>query len=345
MNQSAPFWDFIASLEDQGTSHPFFSAYTGNTNTNNNNNNRESDNSDNDRGDFPWAWGPRGWGGRFAHRGRPGPPPEDVPPPPPPPAADEDEAAAAGPPPDYEGPDSTPQEKDGGGEGPSSPRGGPHRHHRDRSHHRHGGGPSGHGHGPDAPRRGCHGRRGGWGGGWGGRHRGPPPPPGFGGFPFGGGSPFNPANFADFFSSYLGRDNNNQGGAAASGGAGAGTSGSGEFRPAVDVFDTETAFVVHVSLPGAKKEDVGVNWDAERSELVIGGVITRPGDEEFLKTLALDERTEVGAFERKVRLGSRANPAQVDVDGIGAKLEEGILRIEVPKLDKDYVEIRKVDVE
>ncbi|KAF2231986.1 HSP20-like chaperone, partial [Viridothelium virens] len=132
---------------------------------------------------------------------------------------------------------------------------------------------------------------------------------------------------------------NNQGGA--SGGAG----GSGEFRPAVDVFDTESAFVVHVSLPGAKKEDVAVNWDADKSELVIGGVITRPGDEEFLKTLALDERREVGAFDRKVRLGSRANPAQVDVDAIGAKLEDGILRIEVPKLDKDYVEIRKVDVE
>jgi HSP20 family protein len=101
---------------------------------------------------------------------------------------------------------------------------------------------------------------------------------------------------------------------------------------------------VHVSLPGAKKEDVGVNWDAEKSELSIAGVIYRPGDEDFLKSLALDER-KVGAFERKVRLGSRANPAQVDTDMITAKLEDGILRVEVPKLDKDYVEIKKVDIE
>lgn len=119
---------------------------------------------------------------------------------------------------------------------------------------------------------------------------------------------------------------------------------SEDFQPEADVFDTPEAFVVHVSLPGAKKEDVGVNWDAEKSELGVAGVVYRPGDEEFLKTLAMDER-KVGAFERKVRLGSRANPAQVDVDGISARMEDGVLRIEVPKLDGGYVEIKKVDIE
>lgn len=117
-----------------------------------------------------------------------------------------------------------------------------------------------------------------------------------------------------------------------------------DFKPEADIFDTEMAFVVHVSLPGAKKEDVAVNWDAEKSELSIGGVIHRPGDEEFLKTLALDER-KIGAFERKIRLGSRANPAQVDVDGISARFEDGILIVNVPKEDKDFVEVKKVDIE
>jgi HSP20 family protein len=120
-------------------------------------------------------------------------------------------------------------------------------------------------------------------------------------------------------------------------------SGQEDFKPDVDVFDTESAFVIHASLPGAAKEDVGVSWDAEKSELSIAGVIYRPGDEELLKTLAMDER-KVGPFDRKVRLGSRANPAQVDADMITAKLEDGVLRVEVPKLDKDYVEIKKVDI-
>ncbi|KKY26949.1 putative heat shock protein 42 [Diplodia seriata] len=117
----------------------------------------------------------------------------------------------------------------------------------------------------------------------------------------------------------------------------------GDFKPEADVFDTESSYVIHVSLPGAKKEDVGVSWDAEKSEISISGVVHRPGDEEFIKTLALNER-KVGPFERKIRLGSRANPAQVDDDAITAKLEDGILRVEVPKLDKDYVEIKKVDI-
>jgi HSP20 family protein len=116
------------------------------------------------------------------------------------------------------------------------------------------------------------------------------------------------------------------------------------FEPEVDSFDTENSFVVHVCLPGAKKEDVGVNWDAEKSELSIAGVIYRIGDEEFLKTLAVGGR-KVGLFEKKVRLGTRANPAQVDADMITAKLEDGVLRVDVPKLDRDFVEVTKVDIQ
>ena len=119
---------------------------------------------------------------------------------------------------------------------------------------------------------------------------------------------------------------------------------SKDFAPEADVFDTEDAYIVHVSLPGAKKEDVGVNWNADRSELSVAGVIYRPGDEDFLKTLALDER-KVGVFDRKVRLGSRAIPAQVDADSIGAKIEDGILIVTIPKLDREYVEVKKVDIE
>jgi HSP20 family protein len=119
---------------------------------------------------------------------------------------------------------------------------------------------------------------------------------------------------------------------------------SADHTPDADIFDTESSYVVHLSLPGAKKEDVGVNWDNEKSELSVAGVIYRPGDENFLKTLAMNER-KVGPFERKIRLGTRASPAHIDADGITAKLEDGVLRVDVPKLDSGYVEIRKVDVE
>lgn len=186
---------------------------------------------------------------------------------------------------------------------------------------RHGFGPHGHHHGRGGfgPRHGHphhHGRGGGWGP-WSGR-----------GGPFGGG-PFNPMSFAaGLFDPSTNKDkDDNQ-----------------DFTPEADIFDTPSSFVVHISLPGAKKEDVGVNWDAEKSELSIAGVIYRPGDEELLKTLAMDER-KIGPFERKIRLGTRANPAQIDAEGITAKLEDGVLRVEVPKLEGEFVEVKKVDIE
>ena len=117
-----------------------------------------------------------------------------------------------------------------------------------------------------------------------------------------------------------------------------------DFTPPADIFDTEDAYIVHISLPGAKKEDVGVNWDADKSELNVAGVIYRPGDEAFLKTLALDER-KVGVFDRKVRMGSKTAPAQVDAEGISAKMEEGVLMVTIPKTDADIVEVKKVDIE
>lgn len=130
---------------------------------------------------------------------------------------------------------------------------------------------------------------------------------------------------------------------AASSSKDAAASNSKDFVPPADIFDTPDAYVVHISLPGAKKEDVGVNWDADKSELNVAGVIYRPGDEEFLKTLALDER-RVGVFDRKVKLGSKANPANVDSDGISAKMEDGVLLVTIPKTE-EFVDVKKVDIE
>ncbi|RAL16205.1 HSP20-like chaperone, partial [Aspergillus homomorphus CBS 101889] len=118
---------------------------------------------------------------------------------------------------------------------------------------------------------------------------------------------------------------------------------SEKYQPDVDVFDTPEAFVIHVPLPGAKKEDIEVNWDPKAVELGITGTIGRPCSEELLKTIALDER-RVGAFERKVRLGSPGSAPKVDGEAISAKLEDGVLVVEVPKTEPDNVEVKKVEV-
>ena len=148
---------------------------------------------------------------------------------------------------------------------------------------------------------------------------------------------------AQFLSQRFGWDTSPEDGAAAPNTGDRDKNSDIAFTPRADVFDTPDAYIVHVSLPGAKKEDVGVNWDGEKSELSVAGVVYRIGDEEMVKMLAMDER-EVGVFERKVRLGSRAHPASVEAEGITAKMEDGVLVVRVPKVE-EFVEVRKVDIE
>jgi HSP20 family protein len=357
MNQSAPFWDFLASLEQQGNSHPFFAQ-----NRNEENERGQEHEDHNEEPAFgPWGLGANFFGGRgMPHRGPPprGPAPDHKT------SVGEPEEKGKTNEKDNEKNDKDMMDGNDNGEGPSGHSGsdnegwagGRGRNGRCSGPRRHGpcgpggwGGPWGHGgphhgphhagphHGPrEGPHRGPHrgpggphgphhgprghGRRGGWG------------PWGRGGLFDNVGAGFDPATLATHFWNQFTEGPNNT------------EAANDDHTPDADVFDTESAFFVHISLPGAKKEDVGVNWDAEKSELSVAGVIYRPGDEEFLKTLALNER-KVGPFERKIRLGTRASPAHIDADGITAKLEDGILRVEVPKLDTGYVEIRKVDIE
>lgn len=118
------------------------------------------------------------------------------------------------------------------------------------------------------------------------------------------------------------------------------------FTPPLDLFETDTEYVLHLALPGAKKEDVGVDWDAEKGELRAAGVVHRPGDEEFLRGLRTSERT-VGVFERKVKLppGGDDKKEEVDGEGIVARMEDGVLVVRVPKVEKEWTEIRKIDIE
>lgn len=116
------------------------------------------------------------------------------------------------------------------------------------------------------------------------------------------------------------------------------------FIPPVDIFSTEKAFILHVALPGAKKEDVGVNWDAEKGLLNLAGVVYRQGDEEFLKSLSKSER-KVGVFERTVKLPpGNEEKEEIDGDAITAKLEDGVLVVTVPKVEKEWLEVKKVDI-
>ncbi|PWY75999.1 HSP20-like chaperone [Aspergillus sclerotioniger CBS 115572] len=337
LNQAAPFWEFIANVEEQGLPHPFFAGF--------NHNHISHDETDNDK----HFSGPGGFS--LPHRGRHGPHhrhrhhrgepiTEDEEP-------TQDEA--------HEEDDSASSSSEDGDEDHDEPR-------KCKRHGRHGGGfhmkggkgrhgRDGHGPGPRGP--------GPWAGGkfdhphpaafgpWGGDFHGP-----HGGFGHGPHGRFSP----------YGRGKHMRGGFKHGGRGGPRGFGPFGFRehghkhhhkhhqpgafvhPEVDVFDTPDIFLVHVSLPGAKKEAVEVKWDPKKFELNVSGSIERPGDEELLKTLALDER-RVGTFDRKVRLGSVYQPVEINVEGITAEMENGVLSVRLPKVEADVVMVTRVDVQ
>ncbi|KAJ5096765.1 hypothetical protein N7456_007486 [Penicillium angulare] len=105
------------------------------------------------------------------------------------------------------------------------------------------------------------------------------------------------------------------------------------FIPAIDVFDTSDKYIVHVSLPGAKKSDLNLQYDPEESVLRLSGIVHRPGmNDELHQTLAMEERSqEIGAFERVIRLGTPYAPASVLIDQISSNLQDGVLVVTIPK--------------
>lgn len=196
--------------------------------------------------------------------------------------------------------------------------------------------PRGPPHGHHGPRRGRCGGRGGCR-----RHGHPHHPPPYPGFDFA--SMINNLNDHPFFQSLREQFNPNE----TSNTRNATTNNNNTendvetFTPPLDLFSTPSTYTLHLAIPGAKKEDVGVNWDPETSTLHIAGVIHRIGDEEFLKTLQGKGERTVGMFERKVELKGE----EIDGEGISAKLEDGVLVVTVPKIEKGWTEIKKVDIE
>lgn len=122
--------------------------------------------------------------------------------------------------------------------------------------------------------------------------------------------------------------------------------GENTFVPPMDIFNSLSSWTIHIALPGAKKEDIAINWDAHKGKLAVTGVVYRPGDEEFLAGMVTSER-KVGLFERHIALPPPESDEkdEIDGDGISARMEDGVLIVVVPKVEKEWTEVRKVDIQ
>ena len=98
---------------------------------------------------------------------------------------------------------------------------------------------------------------------------------------------------------------------------------AGGWAPAVDVEETEDAYVVEAELPGVQRDDVQVEASS--------GVLTITGEfKERERTGILRRRTRrTGRFEFRTTL-----PTSVDSEAITASLHEGVLTVKVPKAEQ-----------
>ena len=97
------------------------------------------------------------------------------------------------------------------------------------------------------------------------------------------------------------------------------------FAPAVDVTESANRYVVSAELPGTKKEDVTVE--------VHDGLLTIRGEKRS-EQVEEDERHRhvervFGSFTRSFSL-----PANADGNRIKAHFEDGVLRVEIPKMEE-----------
>jgi HSP20 family protein len=94
--------------------------------------------------------------------------------------------------------------------------------------------------------------------------------------------------------------------------------------PAVDVVESDDAYIVKASLPGIKPDDLDVS--------ITDNVLTIKGEVKNEETISEEQyhlrERRYGAFTRMITL-----PTSVDVDSVEATYEDGILTLNAPKTE------------
>ena len=96
------------------------------------------------------------------------------------------------------------------------------------------------------------------------------------------------------------------------------------WAPALDIAEAKDAYLVTVELPGVKLDDLEITLE--------DGLLTIQGERQFTSESSEEQYHRVerssGAFRRSITL-----PAHVEADAVEASMEDGVLRILVPKAE------------
>jgi len=96
------------------------------------------------------------------------------------------------------------------------------------------------------------------------------------------------------------------------------------YSPAVDIFENDNTITLLADMPGVKASDLEI--DLRENVLTLAGRVTAPGSEKELTVL---REYRPGTFFRQFTLSEAVDQAKID-----AQLTDGVLRLELPKVEK-----------
>lgn len=105
--------------------------------------------------------------------------------------------------------------------------------------------------------------------------------------------------------------------------------------PMMNISERESAYEVEMELPGVKKEDIKLD--------INDNILTIKGEKKGFSEEKKDEYHRIerthGSFQRSVRL-----PADIDMENVSAKIDHGVLHIEVAKCQKEKETKRSIAI-
>ena len=96
------------------------------------------------------------------------------------------------------------------------------------------------------------------------------------------------------------------------------------FTPAVDIFETEKEITLLADMPGVKADDLTIDLRDNTLSLAAETAPVDTSDEQDILT-----EYETGKYYRQFTLGEL-----IDQEAIDAKLNDGVLRLSLPKVEK-----------
>ncbi len=109
----------------------------------------------------------------------------------------------------------------------------------------------------------------------------------------------------------------------------------GNLIPPVNIEENADAFTITAELPGISKENVKITF--QDGTLTISGEKQLPADVKKRDYHRFE--IEYGSFARSFRI-----PAQVQVDGINARFDNGLLIVSLPKVEEEKPQEIKINI-